>query len=74
MDPQSRSGRCWEEKNFALSGTEPLPSSLYPITAPTKLIFFNWYSGGWSPIVSTRHCGHQLCQPQVIMMMEKLVQ
>jgi hypothetical protein len=21
--------------------------------------FFNWYSGGWSPIGSTRHCGHQ---------------
>jgi hypothetical protein len=20
--------------------------------------FFNWYSGGWSPIGSTRHCGH----------------
>jgi hypothetical protein len=22
-------------------------------------IFFNWYSGGWSPIGSTQHCGHQ---------------
>jgi hypothetical protein len=22
-------------------------------------VFFNWYSGGWSPIGSTRHCGHQ---------------
>jgi hypothetical protein len=21
--------------------------------------FFNWYSGGWSPIGSTRHCDHQ---------------
>jgi hypothetical protein len=21
--------------------------------------FFNLYSGGWSPIESTRHCGHQ---------------
>jgi hypothetical protein len=21
--------------------------------------FFNWYIGGWSPIGSTRHCGHQ---------------
>jgi hypothetical protein len=21
--------------------------------------FFNWYSGGWSPIGSTRHCGQQ---------------
>jgi hypothetical protein len=21
--------------------------------------FFNWYSGGWSPIGSTQHCGHQ---------------
>jgi hypothetical protein len=21
--------------------------------------FFNWYSGGWRPIGSTRHCGHQ---------------
>jgi hypothetical protein len=21
-------------------------------------IFFNWYRGGWSPIGSTRHCGH----------------
>jgi hypothetical protein len=20
--------------------------------------FFNWYSGGWSPVGSTRHCGH----------------
>jgi hypothetical protein len=19
----------------------------------------SWYSGGWSPIGSTRHCGHQ---------------
>jgi hypothetical protein len=24
---------------------------------------------GWSPIGSTRHIGHQLCQPRVIMMM-----
>jgi hypothetical protein len=23
------------------------------------LFFFNWYSGGWSPIGSTRHCGHK---------------
>jgi hypothetical protein len=23
------------------------------------LILINWYSGGWSPIGSTRHCGHQ---------------
>jgi hypothetical protein len=21
--------------------------------------FFNWYSRGWSPIGSTRHCGYQ---------------
>jgi hypothetical protein len=21
-------------------------------------LFLNWYSGGWSPIGSTRHCGH----------------
>jgi hypothetical protein len=21
--------------------------------------FFIWYIGGWSPIGSTRHCGHQ---------------
>jgi hypothetical protein len=21
--------------------------------------FFYWYSGGWSPVGSTRHCGHQ---------------
>jgi hypothetical protein len=21
--------------------------------------FFYWYSGKWSPIASTRHCGHQ---------------
>jgi hypothetical protein len=21
--------------------------------------FFNWYSGGWNPIGSTRHCGHK---------------
>jgi hypothetical protein len=21
--------------------------------------FLNWYSGGWSPVGSTRHCGHQ---------------
>jgi hypothetical protein len=24
-----------------------------------NLIFFNLYSGGWIPIGSTRHCGHQ---------------
>jgi hypothetical protein len=23
------------------------------------MVFLNWYSGGWSPIGSTRHCGHQ---------------
>jgi hypothetical protein len=23
------------------------------------LIFFNWYNGGWSPIGSTLHYGHQ---------------
>jgi hypothetical protein len=33
------------------------------------LNFLNWYIGVWSPIGSTRHCGHQ-----VIMMMEKLVE
>jgi hypothetical protein len=27
--------------------------------SPSYCIFFNWYSGGWSPIGSTRHCGHQ---------------
>jgi hypothetical protein len=21
--------------------------------------FFNWYSRGWSPVESNRHCGHQ---------------
>jgi hypothetical protein len=25
-----------------------------------QFFFFNWYCGGWSPIGSTRHCGHQL--------------
>jgi hypothetical protein len=29
----------------------------YPVTVP--VFIFNWYSGGWSPIGSTRHCGHQ---------------
>jgi hypothetical protein len=24
-----------------------------------RFFFSNWYSGGWSPIGSTRHCGHQ---------------
>jgi hypothetical protein len=24
-----------------------------------RIIFFNWYSGGWSPIGSNRHFGHQ---------------
>jgi hypothetical protein len=24
-----------------------------------QVLIFNWYSGGWSPIGSTRHCGHQ---------------
>jgi hypothetical protein len=23
-----------------------------------EFYFFNWYSGGWSPILFTRHCGH----------------
>jgi hypothetical protein len=23
-------------------------------------VLINWYSGGWSPIGSTRHCGHPL--------------
>jgi hypothetical protein len=23
-----------------------------------KIIFFNWYIGGWSSIGSTWHCGH----------------
>jgi hypothetical protein len=37
--------RCiWTDKVFNIGST-----------------FFNWYSGGgWSPIGSTRHCGHQL--------------
>jgi hypothetical protein len=26
---------------------------------PQRCNFFNWYSGGWSPIGSTRHYGHQ---------------
>jgi hypothetical protein len=26
---------------------------------PDMELFFNWYSGGWSTIESTRHCGHQ---------------
>jgi hypothetical protein len=25
----------------------------------SEYLFLNWYSGGWSPIGSTRHCGHQ---------------
>jgi hypothetical protein len=25
----------------------------------TLIISLNWYSRGWSPIESTRHCGHQ---------------
>jgi hypothetical protein len=25
----------------------------------SRIIFFNLYSGGWSPIGSTRHCGYQ---------------
>jgi hypothetical protein len=45
--------------------------SLYPLVggwlvtrvgmSSLKLVtyFFNWYSGGWSPIGSTRYCGHQ---------------
>jgi hypothetical protein len=24
-----------------------------------ETFFLNWYSGRWSPIGSTRHCGHQ---------------
>jgi hypothetical protein len=23
------------------------------------IAFFNWYSGGWSPVGSSRHCGYQ---------------
>jgi hypothetical protein len=34
----------------------------------------NWCSGGWSPAGSTRHYGRQLCQPRVIMTMEKWVE
>jgi hypothetical protein len=30
------------------------------VSTITNTIFFNWYSGrGWSPIGSTRHCGHE---------------
>jgi hypothetical protein len=31
---------------------------MIPSLAQAKF-FFNWYSGGWSPIGSTRHYGHQ---------------
>jgi hypothetical protein len=30
-------------------------------TSSTVWAIFNWYSGGWSPVGSTRHCGHQYC-------------
>jgi hypothetical protein len=46
----------------------PLP--IIPSISPSSfffLIFLNWYSGGWSLI-------GLLCRPQVIMMMEKLVE
>jgi hypothetical protein len=35
--PQSRSGRCGEEKNLALSVIEPWPSNPYPIAIPTEV-------------------------------------
>jgi hypothetical protein len=35
--PQSRSGRCGEEKKLALPAIEPEPSSPYPVAIPTEL-------------------------------------
>jgi hypothetical protein len=34
-------------------------NSVSQIISLLKRIFFNWYSGGWSPVGSTWHCGHQ---------------
>jgi hypothetical protein len=36
-EPQSRSGRCGEEKNLALPEIEPRSSIPYPISIPTEL-------------------------------------
>jgi hypothetical protein len=41
------------------SVTEGLLHGQRDSTAWGYFNFFNWYSGGWSPIWSTRHCGHQ---------------
>jgi hypothetical protein len=35
--PQSQSGRCGDEKNLALPGIKPGPSSLQSVAIPTKL-------------------------------------
>jgi hypothetical protein len=35
--PWSRSGRCGEQKNHALPGIEPGPSSPQPVTIPTEI-------------------------------------
>jgi hypothetical protein len=29
------------------------------VTVLVRTFFFYWYNGGWSPIGSIRHCGHQ---------------
>jgi hypothetical protein len=54
-------------------GTLPGVKSPGVLNRSFASILINWYSGGLSPIGSTRHCG-LLCQPRVIKMMEKLVE
>jgi hypothetical protein len=46
---------CWIHQNL-LEQLLRLALSIRPYW----YLFFNWYSGEWSPIGSTRHCGHQL--------------
>jgi hypothetical protein len=74
--PRAPSHRCGEI-SWPYRNSNSDPSIVQFVGSSYFIYFFNWYSGVWSPIGSTRHCDPQiglLCQPRVIMMMEKLVE
>jgi hypothetical protein len=59
-----------------LTETEKKDLPLMLLFTCGDLYFLNWYSGGWSLLgpLGTAATNGLLCQPRVIMMIEKLVE